>query len=291
MKIAVFGDTGGHAKVFFNSLKELGIDPYTATMPSNLKVIHLGDLIHKGFSSDLLVETVDKLIRNNPGQWIQILGNHELQHLNGVSFWKCNCSPETITKLRLLFEEDLVHIAYGLDNIVPPNLEVSASPKFKVGNTSWLFTHAGVSHNWWSHVGKPKTAAETARRLNNVEFRAINTPGIILGHYGLTPGPIWAVASEEVFPTWVNAASHDPAPFSQMHGHTNAYDFSRNVWYAGANRALKEYRKATKLNPETKASITDIGNQSLLVSIDPCYGKSAYGDKQPYILMETLSFE
>lgn len=290
MEIAVFGDTGGHAKVFFNSLKELGIDPYAATIPENLQVIHLGDLIHKGFSSDLLVETVDKLIRNNPGQWIQIVGNHELQHLDGVSFWRCSCKSETITLLRKLFSEGLIQIAYGADNIKPPVLEVSASPRFHVGNTSWLFTHAGLSYNWWAKVGKPESAVKTAERLNNYNFRAINTPGIIMNYFGKDAGPIWAVASEEVFPTWIQVEKFFPAPFSQMHGHTNAFDFSRNAWYAGANRALKAYRQATKLNPETKASITDIGNQSLLVSIDPCYGTKAYGEKQPYVLLETLSF-
>lgn len=289
MKYYIFGDSGGHKVPLQRSLTDLGADLDTFTLPDDITIIHLGDLIHKGPHSSLLLQMVDGFIQNNPGQWVQLLGNHEFQHLNGPSFWRCNCTEEDKRILQKWWETGEAKVSFGLDNITPPNLEISARPKLVTPSETWLFTHAGLSFDWWEIAGFESSAVDISQKLNSLSVKQVTTPGELL--YGPSskyaydpPGPVWAIGNTEVFLSWQK--SREKPTFNQVYGHTTSYAWSRKTWWGGGLN-LKDFKAASKLNPETRAVLTDLGDNILMVGIDPGYSNYADQKKQPYLTLET----
>jgi len=279
MKNYVFGDTGGHKSALFSSLVKLGIDIKNGMIPEGTRIIHVGDLIHKGPGSSDILKTVDLLIRNNPGQWVQILGNHEFQHIKGSPvFWKCSCTSVDISIINRWFESGLAHASFGIDKITSIELEVSAKPKIEVPNKGILFAHGGLTKTWWDILGNVKSPSELSAILNGLDARTITSPGQMLGYINPKVGPVWAIGNDEVFTSW--PATSD-MPFMQVHGHTVSYQWSRSKWFR-SDPAFKPFRDNTKLNPMSRAVVTKVAN-SLLIGVDP--GFSTYADlkEQPYL--------
>lgn len=289
MKTHIFGDTGGHLKQLFVSLEQIGVDLKNYKIPENIRIIHLGDLIHKGPSpANAILTRVDKLIRNNPGQWIQLFGNHELQHLEGSPwFWRCKCSPEDFDILETWWDEGLAFSAYGIDSFTSLHLEVSKKPKIVIPDTGILFTHAGLTHHWWkTHCDGLTSAIEVSKKINAQPIDVVTTPGTLLQGSRMKPGPIWAVSESEVFQSW-DENPDDIMPFIQFHGHTAPYNFPNNRWFIkNANPELRKHRAVTKVNPETRTTITKL-NGSLVIGIDPCFEFTADIGFQPYQVLES----
>lgn len=278
MKTFVFGDTGGHAPQLQRALIDLGVDLELAFIPDNVRIIHLGDIIHKGEHSDSLVGMIDRLIRNNPGQWVQLLGNHEFQHIEGAPyFWNCNCTVRTVNILNEWWEEGLATATYALPT--PEHLTLDISGKVPQPNTSILFSHAGLSWQWWNAIAQPNNAEDVSLALNSLPVEFITAPGEMLGVRGGNPGPVWAVGNTEVFNSWY--VQETVMPFTQIHGHTSSYKWIQNEWWR-KDPAFRTFRDATKLNPETRAVITSMAD-NLLIGIDPGYSKNASTLKQPYL--------
>lgn len=285
MKNFIFGDTGGHMKQLFASLREIGIDPRAGTIPEGIRVIHLGDLIHKGPHSSLLLETVDRLIRNNPGQWVQLLGNHEFQHIEGSPyFWRCKCSIEDIGIINDWFDEDLASATFALESFSNLKLEVSARPSFSIPNSGILFSHASLSWDWWNAYGRLNDPVDLSNQLNAASTWEITTPGEMLGVQGRLPGPVWAIGNSEVFNSW-KAHEEDSMPFMQFHGHTTSYQWTTGRWWR-TDKEFRAFRNSTKLNPSTRAVITSLSD-NLLVGVDPGYALKADNDKQPFVSFES----
>lgn len=287
MKNYIFGDTGGHMKQFFNALKEIGVEPRTGHIPEDVRIIHLGDLIHKGPHSSLLIDRVNTLMRRNPGQYVQLLGNHEFQHIEGSPyFWRCNCSMEDIGTINDWFDEGFSSASYGLNGIINAKFEVSEKPKLVVPeNQGIFFSHAGLSHHWWDVMKAPSDPVVMAETINNLDVWVVTTPGEMLGVSGMHAGPVWATGNNEVFNDWEQ--SGETMPFIQMHGHTTSYNWVSKKWWRH-DKAFMPFKNATKLNPETHAVITQMAG-SLLVGIDPGYSNKAFGEKQPYVMIESVS--
>lgn len=284
MKNYIFGDTGGHMKQLFASLREIGVDPREGTIPEGVRIIHLGDLIHKGPHSSLLLETVDTLMRNNPGQWVQLLGNHEFQHIAGSPyFWRCDCSEEDVSILNAWFNEGLAGATFAISKIKNVKLEVSDKPKFEIPDTGVLFSHASLSWHWWAAFKKLSDPVALSNRLNLLDVSVITTPGEMLGVSGTQPGPVWAIGNSEVFDSWNN--KDDIMPFMQIHGHTTSYQWGAGRWWR-KDKWFQPFVKATKLNPDARAVITSLAG-NLLVGIDPGYGTKADGTNQPYLMIES----
>ena len=284
MRNFIFGDTGGHAKQLFKSLKEIGVDIESGTIPEDVRIIHLGDLIHKGPNSSQLLKTVNKLVRRNPTRWVQLLGNHEFQHLEGSPyFWKCDCTHEDVDIIAEWLEMGLAVASFALPTFKTIKLEVSAKPKIELPDTGMLFTHAGLTWDWWNGLGQPANPVEVSMHLNTFPVDLITTPGELLGVQGGRPGPVWAVGNTEVFNSWQN--NNEPMPFIQVHGHTSSYKWSRSEWWR-KDAGFKDFREATKLNPESRAVITRMSD-NLLIGVDPGYSKLADTDKQPYLYFES----
>lgn len=281
MRTFVFGDTGGHQPQLWRSLIDIGVDLELAHIPEDVRIIHLGDLIHKGEHSNSIIPVIDKLIRNNPDRWIQILGNHEFQHIEGAPyFWRCDCAINTVNIINNWWDEGLATATYALD--VPKKIQLDISNKISQPETQILFSHAGLSHDWWSALNKPDTADLTSARLNQVETHFITAPGEMLGVQGGKPGPVWAVGNTEVFNSWIS--QEDIMPFTQIHGHTTSYKWKQGAWWR-TDKGFRTFRDATKLNPETHAVITEMAG-NLLIGIDPGYSTKATTFAQPYIVIE-----
>lgn len=298
MKNYIFGDTGGHAKQLFASLEKIGVNLKDYTIPEGVRIIHCGDLIHKGPSSRLLLNTVNRLIRKNEGQWIQLLGNHEFQHIEGSPyFWRCDCDMQDVAIINDLFDEGLATASFGIDKLVNVKLEVSARPKMTIPDNGVLFTHAGLTHTWLNFVKSLKassvanpnlldinlTATEVASILNGLDVDIITAAGQMLGYINPRVGPVWAIGNDEVFNDWITSGA--TMPFMQVHGHTTSYMWTRGSWYR-KDPAFKAFRESTKLNPKTRAVITELSG-NILIGIDPGFAAKADLLAQSYLELES----
>ena len=284
MRNFVFGDTGGHAQQLWRSLEEIGVDVDKGFIPEDVRIIHLGDLIHKGPDSSELLKKVDKLVRRNPTRWVQILGNHEFQHIEGSPvFWRCKCELSEVDIICNWFEMGLAASSFAVPAFTEMKLEVSHKPKIVIPETGILFTHAGLTWDWWNSLGRPENPVEVSMHLNSFPVDLITVPGQMLGYHGGKPGPVWAIGNSEVFNSWQE--NSDFMPFIQMHGHTSSYKWSKSEWWR-KDVGFKPFREATKLNPESRAVITRMAD-SLLIGVDPGYSKLADTDKQPYLYFQS----
>jgi hypothetical protein len=272
MNVFVFGDTGGHFSPLLSSLRKIGVDTTdTLNIPDGIQIIHLGDLIHKGIHSNDLVEIVDSLIRKNPGQYIQLLGNHEFQHIKGAPiFWRCDCNAKTVSIINKWYNEGLAVPSYYLS--APVVFNVPKSLRFDtnlIKDKDILFSHAGLTHDFWGHIGSPKTAKLASERLNKLSVRDVTIPGMMLA--GGSPhgpvGPVWALSTSEVFASWTQEGVISP-PFVQINGHSPAYQWQRKVWHAGTPL---QFKKRTKLDVENRIMYTSV-QDSLQLCLDPGFG-------------------
>ena len=87
-RVVVIGDIGGHRKPFFGMLRRLGITTSTNTIPADITIVQVGDLIGPSpEASGKILRTVRDLRRHNPGRWIQLMGNWEAKyHPHGHPF-------------------------------------------------------------------------------------------------------------------------------------------------------------------------------------------------------------
>jgi len=274
MKNFVFGDTGGHALPLYNALNQIGADVELGILPKDMRVIHLGDLIHKGPASKSILRVVDKFIRNNPGQWIQVLGNHEFQHIEGSPyFWSCDCDIYDVGIINDWLDEEIAYASYATTSHEP----IKLNDNVMSNGGGILFTHAGLTWNWWETSNKNINAGEISSLLNYLPIDVITTPGEMLGVKGFA-GPVWATGNNEVFNSWLE--STDPMPFMQFHGHTTSYQWKAKRWWR-TDEVFASFKEATYLNHTNRSVITKL-NDNFLVGVDPGFSKTADLKVQPY---------
>lgn len=283
MRLHVFGDTGGHATQLLNGLKTAGVDLKTLKIAPQTRILHVGDLIHKGPDSEYIVSLVHTLMERNPGQWIQLLGNHEFQHIGGPQFWDCDCSAEQVALLNYWYETGLAKVAYGSDSLIADKLDLSAHTGYEPNNSSWLFTHAGLTQVLWEKIGQPETAENAAQAINNLTLRQKTIPGSLLfgGSSNKAAGPVWAVSTTEVFSSWED--SHTLMPFNQVYGHTTPFAWMGKNWYNRYDKIVKQFQKQTKLNPDNRTVITKLIGEMLMVGVDPGFSGRADIKEQPHL--------
>ena len=216
-RIAVLGDLSGHLAPFVRALGELGVDVAAARVPDDLVVVQVGDLVHKGPDSDTIVTLVDRLLDANLGRYVQLLGNHEDQYLGGQRFYEQTpLAPGTIATLRRWWASGRLRVAAAIRT---------------TGGESCLVTHAGLTRlNFLHHVGVDDVgqAAEVVNSLIKTRPKVIHAAGVMLTDLrsGLA-GPLWAEATRELYPGWLRAAATgQPPPFGQIHGHCPLLDFT-----------------------------------------------------------------
>ncbi|WP_369135270.1 metallophosphoesterase [Modestobacter sp. I12A-02662] len=214
-RVAVIGDVGGHIEELRAELFRLGCDPDALEMPSDLQVIQVGDLIHRGSHSEAVVELVDKFLRKYPHNWVQLLGNHEAQYVSDPVFtWHQTISGAAAELVRSWW-------TFGL---------MRAAASIRTGDEEFVVTHAGITEGFWRRIlHSPRSAELAGVRLNELIgtgdgslFRTGHMLGV--GKVSLRAGPLWASAAFELIPSWANAGAK--MPFSQIHGHSSVIDWS-----------------------------------------------------------------
>lgn len=253
-RVAVIGDVGGHADALRAELARLGVpDGGAGPLPPGLLVIQVGDLIHRGPDSEGVVALVDRHLDRTPECWIQLVGNHEAFYLRRRQFsWPERVPRGTAAVLRRWWSSGRMRPAVAL----------------RVGGEDLLVSHAGLTRGFWRDVlGAPSdvtTASDALNALARRNGRALFRPGTMLGWRDPdhSAGPVWAAAGTEVAASW---SGHE-LPFSQVHGHSSAYDWQTGRWHLdGALRASAVVDDAAK-----HVTIALPGGR--LVGIDPGHG-------------------
>lgn len=258
IRVAVIGDVGGHLDELRRELERLGADPDTGTLPADLTVIQVGDLIHRGPDSDGVIAFVDRMLDEQPDQWIQLVGNHEANYLADPAFdWPEHLCAQSVQTLRRWWGDG--------------RLLVAAAVRGR-GQQDFLITHAGVTRTYWRSVlGAPHSAAGAAAALNamighhdGLLFRS----GQMLGSGPPRPGagPLWAAAGTELLPSWLTWRP----PFNQVHGHSTLYS-----WQHGHFGTRREVRLRTRVDTRARHEVTMFAGGRRIVGVDPCHGVTA----------------
>lgn len=247
-RTAVIGDVGGHLDALAGCLEELGADCATGTLPAGLRVISVGDLVHKGPDSSAVLQLVDRF-RRSGASWTQLAGNHEHQYLNGELFW----SPFL----------DLHDAATLWDWWGDGWMTLAAT----AGDTH-LVTHAGLTAGLWDHLGQPGDARAAAAAINDAALDPdVTRPGFMLGgnRIDLAAGVNWAEATREVVASW---EPRPQAPFDQVCGHTNPYIWTRSAF---ADRTLPDRVETDVDRAHRRCRVTVAGADVWF--IDPGFGR------------------
>lgn len=216
MEYAIFGDVGGHFGPFKRGLKSVGVDIVNCVIPKNLTVVQVGDLVHKGPNSAMVVNLVDTMMRNNPGRWIQLAGNHELPYLSihDAFFYRDRVDSQTAETL----------LKWKLEGLLLPSYAFES-----VSGEQYLVTHSGLTRMNYLEYGNGD-ALQTSLSINSQTWFTLNKRGNMF--YGRGPvykaGIFWAEGVGEVYPTWHKAP--EPMPFHQIHGHSSAFLWNRDMF-------------------------------------------------------------
>jgi hypothetical protein len=256
-RVAVIGDVGGHLAALRRELVRLGADRDTGELPADLTVVQVGDLVHRGPDSAGVVALVDRHLRHRPGQWIQLVGNHEAQYLAAPAFsWPERLDDATADTVRGWWSDGLMQVA-----VVVPD----------AGARDVLVTHAGLTAGYWRQIlGAPADAVRAADALNHLigdHDPVLFRPGQMLTGRGpeLAAGPLWAAAATELVPGWMGAGM----PFDQLHGHTSLY-----AWDERRFAAREEIARRTTVDVTARHESTKLGG-SRIIGIDPGHGRVA----------------
>jgi len=250
----VLGDVGGHAWVLRRCLQEMGADTSNGTVPDDLVIVQVGDLVHKGPDSPGAVALVDRMMSGAPGQWVQLIGNHEAQEgLGGPEFWHEALPPSVRADLRRWVDGDRARLAVALDTV-------------EYGPT--LVTHAGLTRPKWEAIGAPATPDEAARVLNkelSADPDRAFAPGEMLGvRPRMAVGVAWA-SPRELLLSW----DMEPLPFSQVHGHASPRRWTSRTWAPGLPRRTTA-RAST--DPGRRHSDFAWPGGEHIVCVDPDFG-------------------
>jgi hypothetical protein len=232
-----------------------------ARLPADLTVIQVGDLVHRGPASVEVIDVVDRFLTNQPGQWIQLVGNHEAQYLRRrpTFDWPEHIGDDAVEVLRRWWSVGQMQAAVAV-----------TTPQ-----ESFLVTHAGLTEGFWRRIlDAPTGAAEAAAEINaliGVREDLLFRTGQMLGGGRGEPaaGPVWAATSTELVPGWLATAM----PFSQVHGHASVFD-----WRSRQYRATDEIARLTSVDEAAKHETVTVGG-GRIIGVDPGHGDQA---RQPW---------
>lgn len=265
-RVAVIGDIGGHADELRTELRRLGAaDDAHGTLPPDLVVVQVGDLIHRGPDSEGVLDVVGGYLSRQPGQWIQLIGNHESLYVGSTTFaWKDRLGRRSARQLR----------EWWLNGALRAAVEI------RLDDESLLVTHAGVTEGFWRHMlNSAPTAADAVRRLNELLGHGesfLYRGGRMLsgGEPDLAAGPLWALAGSELVESWRGRE----LPFSQVHGHNAVTD-----WESGTVNLDPALAARTTIDREARHETVSL-NGGRIVGVDPCHLTDAGASWRAWVL-------
>lgn len=189
-RVALIGDVGGHADDLARVLEALGCDTEHGTMPADLTVLQVGDLVDRGPDSLGALLLALRMWRNHRDRWIQLIGNHETYYLH----------DEVVAALPARFKPLDAAGVQCLRAVLqsPARMFHRAAVVELADGTELLATHAGISPREWLDLGAPRSARDAAAQI---EAATDDVPF-------LSDGPLLEL--------WATAAS---VPFGQVFGH------------------------------------------------------------------------
>lgn len=257
MTIAVLGDVGGQTQVYRDALSSLGINPDTCIIPDGLELIQVGDVVRFNHSLHLdslgCAEISDRLLRNNPDRFYQLLGNHDLALLGGVldPHWKIVDLPESRPIVEAWWHEGIV------------DLSVTLVPEDK-DERDILISHAGVGYNYWNHLGG-LDAQGTTKNLNalvSTPVQDYEIPGyLVTSDNNVNADSGWAIVGPEFHETWIG---HE-MPFNQIHGHACLMEWEGKKYWSDVSQ---EIRDTTVVNWDQRYTLTTRPDGSWVRSVD-----------------------
>lgn len=299
MQVAVFGDVGGHLPQFLRGLASLGVQFDPVFIPEDLIIIQVGDLIHKGPYSNQAIELSELFLSSDvSSQWIQLFGNHELQHVDaGPVFWKgCDCAESTLAILRRWWAEGVAHTAAGL---------VGGQHNKGLATEETVITHSGLTYPFANFVLEDMSARGIVAKLNAMQVQGSKLLGRAGAHlYGGAGdpfvGPFWGLGTQEVYSTWTTDYSpfliprYSPdgvelfrggMPFNQIHGHSTAFLWDRRMWRATTDKYFRRLMNAYQDSRYTRYRPDALSGSFL--GVDPGFEADAPRiDVQPHLFIE-----
>ena len=276
MRTAVFGDVGGHREPFEALLTELGVDVGAGTIPDDVTVVQVGDLVHRGPDSPGVIDLVERFIEHP--RWVQLVGNHEAQYLrpNGRTFeWPKDDELDARRGdlLRQWFEADLMRVAHA----TPPGPD----------GVPFLATHAGVTLGFARSIGADLSSAISAAESVNDTPRSYRSSqlweeGMMMsGRPDVMAGPLWSESSHELSINWYWAGANCPPAFHQVIGHSSPMDWRNRVWRGdiimrGRSRIIEQDR-------HVRMSVNDYPERYIW-AIDPGHGRYPTTAWRPLII-------
>jgi len=250
MRVALIGDVGGHRELLERSLTSLGASPAEGTLPDDLVVVQLGDLVDRGPDSAGCVAVADRFLAGGSGRWIQLLGNHEGNRLGGPRFWDEDIGAQAEQTLQSWWAQRRAGMAVAIRCA-------------ELGDV--LVSHGGLVPRLWEILGRP-ASHQAAGVLNSwVGSRpelAFAAGELLTGHGGGFCGPAWASAGTELYGAWADAPF---VPFSQVHGHSSVC-----AWPSGRLLStVGRVRWVAVVDTEHRRVQVALGDRTF-TGIDPC---------------------
>ncbi|MFF5297357.1 metallophosphoesterase [Paractinoplanes globisporus] len=215
-------------------------------------VIQVGDLVDRGPDSPGVLALVRERLERDRRGWVQLIGNHEWQYLDGEIFWPEPLGEDDQGLLRAWWLREWVRVAAAVR---------------AADGEEFLITHAGLGVEAWRQLGEPVTATTAADLLNT-------RPREVLGSYR---GPLWASAGSEVYESWLDEGT--PMPFSQIHGHDQIVGFEGRTWRCG-----ERVRQRAIVDWAARHTITRVSGGARFIGIDPRHGRTGAPQWAPLVL-------
>lgn len=282
MKVAIFGDIGGQAELFEQGLIDIGCDPKSGYVPEGMTVIQVGDLIDRGPDSDGAFEIARSMLLSE--RYIQLVGNHEAQHLGGPKFItpgsKSELSGPKIRALKDLRKKGYLHMGVGIVTEYFDNDD-------NYYKDEYLITHGGLGVRFWQRYLAGETDLEKmVGSLNGLGSRAYDAGGL-LGYRKSIAGPCWPLIWDEVMAEWIQYhwTTNKVMPWHQVFGHGSI------VYWYGPNEG-----KYKSIHPDFVDNVSVINKESRISAVsyegkhfyqvDPGYGVYSSWVAKPMVLFD-----
>ena len=260
-RVVVIGDVGGHPDQLRWALSQVGARGQRPVLPDDVTVVQVGDLVDRGPDSLAVLDLVGPLMRSQPAQWVQLVGNHEWQYLpEGERYWPDALAPEGVRTLTDWWDRRLMNVAAAVAT---------------ADGQEWLLSHAGLTVGAWQELAAPITATSAVWLLND-------RPALVgRGRARLIDrsiGPLWAEAGWELYEPWLDYhAAGGLVPFGQIHGHSSIVHFVDRAW-----RAPGRVQQRATVDWASRQVRVRIGGRTF-IGVDPKHGQHGAASWQPLI--------
>jgi hypothetical protein len=258
-RVVVIGDIGGHPDQLRRALARVGALGEQPVLPDDVVVVQVGDLVDRGPDSMAVLDLVSGVLERQPGQWIQLMGNHEWQYLpEGRRFWPSGLPAQGVRTIASWWDRGVMSVAAAV---------ATADAE------DWLITHAGLTVGCWQDLDRPMTAASAAWLLNDRPDVALRDATCA------TAGPLWADAGWGLCEPWLAYhASGALVPFSQIHGHSAIVRYHDGSW-----RAPGRVRQRATVDWISRQVRVRVGGR-VFIGVDPKHGEDGAPTWHPLVL-------